>query len=101
LLFSRKATSARFTILVAWARGNLTMARRILDLTGKPLSLLSHVQDRRGHDRRYALNCKKIQDELSLSKRASVAQLTGTKMLGSGLLTFAAVSIFHTTRNTT
>ncbi len=43
---------------------NLTMARRILELTGKPQSLLSHVQDRPGHDRRYALNCKKIEDEL-------------------------------------
>jgi dTDP-glucose 4,6-dehydratase len=43
---------------------NLTMARRILELTGKPESLLSYVQDRPGHDRRYALNCKKIQTEL-------------------------------------
>jgi len=43
---------------------NLTMARRILALTGKPESLLSYVQDRPGHDRRYALNCEKIQMEL-------------------------------------
>jgi dTDP-glucose 4,6-dehydratase len=43
---------------------NLTMARRILELTGKPESLLSYVQDRPGHDRRYALDCKKIQVEL-------------------------------------
>jgi len=43
---------------------NLTMARRILELTGKPESLLSYVQDRPGHDRRYALNCKKMQTEL-------------------------------------
>jgi len=43
---------------------NLTMARRILELTGKPESLLSYVQDRPGHDRRYALDCKKIQSEL-------------------------------------
>jgi dTDP-glucose 4,6-dehydratase len=43
---------------------NRTMARRILELTGKPQSLLSHVQDRPGHDRRYALNCQKIEDEL-------------------------------------
>jgi dTDP-glucose 4,6-dehydratase len=43
---------------------NLTMARRILQLTGKPESLLSYVQDRPGHDRRYALNCKKIGHEL-------------------------------------
>jgi dTDP-glucose 4,6-dehydratase len=43
---------------------NLTMARRILQLIGKPESLLSYVQDRPGHDRRYALNCNKIQAEL-------------------------------------
>lgn len=43
---------------------NLTMARRLLELTGKPESLLSYVQDRPGHDRRYALNCKKIEAEL-------------------------------------
>jgi len=43
---------------------NLTVVRRILDLTGKPESLVSYVQDRPGHDRRYALNCKKIETEL-------------------------------------
>jgi dTDP-glucose 4,6-dehydratase len=43
---------------------NLTMVRRLLQLTGKPESLLSYVQDRPGHDRRYALNCKKIEIEL-------------------------------------
>jgi dTDP-glucose 4,6-dehydratase len=43
---------------------NIAMARRILELTGKPESLLSYVQDRPGHDRRYALECTKIQKEL-------------------------------------
>jgi dTDP-glucose 4,6-dehydratase len=43
---------------------NLTMARRLLRLTGKPESLLSYVQDRPGHDRRYALDCDKIKTEL-------------------------------------
>lgn len=43
---------------------NLTMVRRILRFTGKPESLLSYVQDRPGHDRRYALNCEKIKIEL-------------------------------------
>ena len=43
---------------------NLAVARRILELAGKPGSLLSYVQDRPGHDRRYALNCKKMQTEL-------------------------------------
>jgi dTDP-glucose 4,6-dehydratase len=44
---------------------NLTMARRLLRATGKSESLISHVQDRPGHDRRYALTCDKIERELS------------------------------------
>jgi len=43
---------------------NLSMARRILRLTGKPDMLLLSVKDRPGHDRRYALNCEKIKTEL-------------------------------------
>jgi len=43
---------------------NVTLVRRILNLTGKPENLLTYVQDRPGHDRRYALNCEKIQTEL-------------------------------------
>src|SRR5271156_1741296 len=43
---------------------NLTMARRLLRATGRTESLLSHVADRPGHDRRYALNCEKIEHEL-------------------------------------
>jgi len=36
----------------------------MLRLMGKPESLLSYVQDRPGHDRRYALDCKKLETEL-------------------------------------
>lgn len=43
---------------------NLTMANRILELTAKPKTLLTYVQDRPGHDRRYALDCSKIKSEL-------------------------------------
>jgi dTDP-glucose 4,6-dehydratase len=43
---------------------NLTMARRLLHTFDKPETLLSYVKDRPGHDRRYALNCKKIENEL-------------------------------------
>jgi dTDP-glucose 4,6-dehydratase len=43
---------------------NLAIALRLLRLTGKPETLLSHVQDRPGHDRRYALKCDKIEREL-------------------------------------
>ena len=43
---------------------NLTMARHVLRAAGKSESLLSHVKDRPGHDRRYALTCHKIEREL-------------------------------------
>jgi len=39
---------------------NIDMARLILQLLGKPESLLQHVTDRPGHDRRYSLNCDKL-----------------------------------------
>src|SRR5437867_5213586 len=41
-------------------RPNLEVAEAILGLLGKPRSLLRNVTDRPGHDRRYALSCKKI-----------------------------------------
>jgi dTDP-glucose 4,6-dehydratase len=43
---------------------NVEIARRILQLLGKPESLLTYVQDRPGHDRRYALASEKVQREL-------------------------------------
>jgi len=39
---------------------NIEMARMLLDILGKPHSLLQHVTDRPGHDRRYALDCGKL-----------------------------------------
>lgn len=40
-------------------RHNIDVTRAILRLLGKPESLIRHVEDRPGHDRRYALNCDK------------------------------------------
>jgi len=39
---------------------NIVMARAILDLLGKPHSLVQPVKDRPGHDRRYSLDCAKL-----------------------------------------
>jgi dTDP-glucose 4,6-dehydratase len=41
-------------------RTNREITRLILEFTSKPESLIKHVSDRPGHDRRYALNCDKI-----------------------------------------
>ncbi len=39
---------------------NLTVVRRILELTGRDGSLIEFVTDRPGHDRRYSLACEKL-----------------------------------------
>lgn len=41
-------------------RTNRETTYKILEYVGKPDSLIKHVADRPGHDRRYALNCDKI-----------------------------------------
>jgi dTDP-glucose 4,6-dehydratase len=40
---------------------NLELTRRILELTGADSALIRHVEDRPGHDRRYALDSSKLQ----------------------------------------
>ena len=40
-------------------RHNIDVTRLILKALGKPESLIRHVEDRPGHDRRYALDCAK------------------------------------------
>ena len=45
-----------------WA--NIELAKKILQITGKPEKLLQSVQDRPGHDRRYALSSDKLKREL-------------------------------------
>lgn len=39
---------------------NLDMTHLVLDLLGKPQSLIRHVPDREGHDRRYSVDVSKI-----------------------------------------
>lgn len=43
---------------------NLEVVGLILEHLGKPASLITHVKDRPGHDRRYAIDSSKIMDEL-------------------------------------
>ena len=43
-------------------RENLDVVRRILDLTGASPDLVRHVEDRPGHDRRYAVDSSKLRD---------------------------------------
>ena len=45
-------------------RENLVVVRRILELVGRPESLIRFVEDRPGHDRRYAIDSSRIRAEL-------------------------------------
>ncbi|MEX2415495.1 MAG: dTDP-glucose 4,6-dehydratase [Paenibacillaceae bacterium] len=55
-------------------RTNLEMTKRILNELNKPHSLIQFVQDRLGHDRRYAINSGKIQRELGWRSEISLDQ---------------------------
>jgi dTDP-glucose 4,6-dehydratase len=39
---------------------NIDVIKLMLEKLGKPESLIKHVKDRAGHDRRYAMNCDKL-----------------------------------------
>jgi dTDP-glucose 4,6-dehydratase len=45
-------------------RTNLQLTHLLLGLLGKPQSLIRYVQDRPGHDRRYAIDCSKVERDL-------------------------------------
>lgn len=45
-------------------RTNLEVVETILDALDKPKSLIKYVEDRKGHDRRYAIDPKKLEKEL-------------------------------------
>jgi dTDP-glucose 4,6-dehydratase len=45
-------------------RTNLQITHTLLDLLDKPRSLIRYVKDRPGHDRRYAIDCQKIERDL-------------------------------------
>ncbi len=45
-------------------RTNLELTHALLRALGKPTSLIRYVADRLGHDRRYAIDCSKIEREL-------------------------------------
>ncbi len=46
-------------------RANLDVVKQILQLAGKPESLIQYVADRLGHDRRYAVDFSKATRELN------------------------------------
>ncbi len=52
-------------------RANIQVIKRILRILHKPTTLIEHVKDRPGHDRRYALSISKIKRQLGWQPRVS------------------------------
>lgn len=50
---------------------NMELTKTLLRLLDKPDSLIQHVKDRPGHDRRYAIDCSKIERELGWSPQVT------------------------------
>ncbi|MCL1972720.1 MAG: dTDP-glucose 4,6-dehydratase [Endomicrobia bacterium] len=40
---------------------NIELTKKVLNIMGKPLSLIKKVSDRPGHDRRYSIDCSKLE----------------------------------------
>jgi len=60
LVARRGALGETYNIGANDERRNIDVARRIVKLLGKSRDLIKFVPDRAGHDRRYAVNCRKL-----------------------------------------
>ncbi|HZB47023.1 MAG TPA: dTDP-glucose 4,6-dehydratase [Pyrinomonadaceae bacterium] len=63
-VMQRGRTGEAYNIGARNERRNIEVAESVLNALGKPLSLIRHVKDRPGHDRRYAIDPTKIETEL-------------------------------------
>ncbi|MBX0328816.1 dTDP-glucose 4,6-dehydratase [Oscillochloris sp. ZM17-4] len=73
LVLHKGALGETYNVGTGVETANIDMAHKILRILGKPESLLQHVTDRAGHDRRYALDCSKLR-ALGWSSRHSFDQ---------------------------
>jgi dTDP-glucose 4,6-dehydratase len=65
----RGASGATYNIGARNARRNIEVVESILDLLGKPRTLIRYVKDRLGHDRRYAIDPERAERELDWRPR--------------------------------
>ncbi len=74
LVLRRGRSGEAYNVGAGNERPNLDVVRAILARLGKPESLIAHVPDRPGHDRRYALDWSKIREELGWTPARDFAQ---------------------------
>jgi dTDP-glucose 4,6-dehydratase len=63
------ATGQAYNVAADNERENMDVVHAILEQLGKPRSLIRHVEDRPGHDRRYAIDTTRITNELGWRPR--------------------------------
>lgn len=59
-VLERGALGEAYNVGTGVETANIEMARTVLEALGRPASLVRHVTDRAGHDRRYALDTTKL-----------------------------------------
>ena len=64
LVFHKGVSGERYNIGGHNERRNIQIVKLILERLGKPEDLIEHVEDRKGHDYRYAIDPTKIKNEL-------------------------------------
>jgi dTDP-glucose 4,6-dehydratase len=64
-------TGSIYNVSAGFPQPNLNIVRTILSHLGKPESLIKYVQDRPGHDRRYALDSSRIREKLAWRPQVS------------------------------
>lgn len=64
LAYERGKSGASYNIGARNERENIEVVKSILDALGKPHSLIKFVADRLGHDRRYAIDATRSENEL-------------------------------------
>ena len=69
LVLRQGRSGAAYNVAADNERQNLEVVNAILDRLAKPTSLIRHVEDRPGHDRRYGIDTSRIRQELGWTAR--------------------------------
>ncbi|HHT9152998.1 MAG TPA: dTDP-glucose 4,6-dehydratase [Candidatus Hypogeohydataceae bacterium YC40] len=60
LIIQKGALGEVYNIAASNEKNNLEIAQKIVEILGKDKSLIQHVKDREGHDRRYSMSSSKV-----------------------------------------